>query len=91
MTEKGQVVKKPLCPHCSWVITNEDIQINNRPSVEMIAEFTNLSGEKVSTHIYLSSIWGDYEKKVENDLQIPMGTVLELSCPHCGKKFPQRN
>jgi len=87
MTEKGEVIGQLICTRCGESIINEKVKINGYPSIEMVAEFSNHLGKKIRVHIHLSSIWGDYEKKVENDLQIPRGTVLKLSCPKCGKEF----
>lgn len=86
MPEK-KVITGMVCSKCGKSIINKDVKITGHPSVEMIAEFTDSQGEKIITHIYLSSIWKNYEIKIKNNLLIPMGTVLKLSCPHCKKEF----
>ncbi len=87
MTEKGEVIASIICSKCGESILNKETLVNGYPSVEMIAEFTNHLEKKINTRIYLSSVWEDYEIKAENDLLIPKGTVLKLSCPKCKKEF----
>ncbi len=82
MTATGPVKILVKCPNCSKSLMNSQIQVDDLPSIELQAKV----GKKVG-HIYLSQIYGSYEKLFENVDDIP-GSVAEFSCPHCDNPFP---
>jgi hypothetical protein len=61
---------------------NDKKLIDDLSSIELEAKMN----EKVG-RIYLSQIYGNYDKKFENVDNI-VGTIAVFSCPHCHQPFP---
>jgi hypothetical protein len=72
------------CPSCGKSLINSDIRIDDFPSIDITAKVGDKSGR-----IYLSQIYGSYNKKFEGIEDIP-GIVVDCSCPKCLKHFPIR-
>lgn len=70
---------KVKCPHCETSFMDKEMLIDNVPSIKMNIAFNDKKGL-----IRLSSIYGSYN--YSSNIEIPSDTVVEFSCPHCGKK-----
>lgn len=64
------------CPHCQTSLMNEQVQVDNYPSIELIIRSSDHEGK-----VYLSSVYGSYNYICNID--IPSGQVCEFFCPHC--------
>lgn len=70
------------CPECHKSLMNKNVLIDDLPAIELEAKL----GEKVGK-VFLSQIYGSYEKKFEN-VEDMVGSVAVFSCPHCHQPFP---
>ncbi|MBN2543798.1 hypothetical protein JXI42_13135 [bacterium] len=73
------------CPYddCKKSLIDKKKTIKGQPSIKINAEYGSKKGV-----IYLSSIYDDYEIECGDDFKIEEGAIIDLSCPHCGKRFP---
>ena len=70
------------CPHCGDSLMTPKPQIDYLDSIQFLV--------KIGSHIgnlYLSQVYGSYEKIFENVDNVP-DAVVECSCPHCFRPFP---
>ena len=70
------------CPHCGKPLMATDPQIDQLDSIQLLVKI----GDQIG-HLYLSQVYGSYEKHFENVANIP-DAVIECSCPHCFRPFP---
>jgi len=68
---------KVNCPICSKSLLDASHIIDDKPSVRLTVKYAEKEGD-----LYLSSYYGSY--KVDCQLPIPEGEVVDLFCPHCG-------
>lgn len=64
------------CPHCSRSLMDRSFTIDDAPSIRITATVDHKDGS-----LRLSSLYGSYNFFSEHD--IPTGTVVRCSCPHC--------
>ncbi len=70
------------CPTCEVSLMNPDLQVDELASIQLLVKIGNQIG-----HLYLSQVYGSYEKHFEGVENIP-DAVIECSCPHCYSPFP---
>ena len=70
------------CPHCGTSLMTGDPKIDQLDSIKFLVKISNRIG-----HLYLSQVYGSYEKIFENVDDIPEA-VVECSCPQCYRPFP---
>jgi hypothetical protein len=70
------------CPHCRKSLMTPEPEIDQLDSIQLLAKIGNRIG-----HLYLSQVYGSYEKVFENVENLP-DAVVECSCPHCFRPFP---
>ncbi|MEZ4526931.1 MAG: hypothetical protein R2941_13525 [Desulfobacterales bacterium] len=78
----SQIKVSVKCPSCGKSLMNSEIQIDDLPSIGIAAKVGGKSGR-----VYLSQIYGSYNKKFEGVEDIPE-SVVDCSCPRCRKPFP---
>ena len=80
----GQIKILVKCPICNESLMNSERRIDDLPSIDLKAKVGNNFG-----HIYLSQIYGSYNKVFENvdDLK---DSLTEFSCSHCNSVFPAK-
>ena len=64
------------CPLCGKSLMDEEIKIDDLPSVKLNVQ----RGEKRGT-LRLSSLYGSYS--IDSELSVPQGEVVKFFCPHC--------
>lgn len=67
---------KVKCVHCGHSLMNNKYKVDEYPSIEVIIGHHNKLW-----HLYLSAIYGSYN--VDCKWDIPKGTIVRFSCPHC--------
>jgi len=70
------------CPSCGKSLMNSEIQIDNLPSIGIDAKVGGKTGK-----IYLSQIYGSYNKQFEGVEDIPE-TIVDFICPECREPLP---
>ena len=70
------------CPACGKSLMNPDVRLDDLPSIDLEVKI----GKKVG-HIYLSQVYGSYNKKFDGVDDID-GVIYSLFCPDCGKPLP---
>jgi hypothetical protein len=70
------------CPHCGKSLMTPKPKIDQLDSIQLLVKI----GDQIG-HLYLSQVYGSYEKHFENVANIP-DAVIECSCPHCFSPFP---
>jgi hypothetical protein len=70
------------CPHCGKSLMTPEPKIDQLDSIQFLSKIGNRIG-----HLYLSQVYGSYEKIFENIEDLP-DAVVECSCPHCYRPFP---
>lgn len=70
------------CPQCNASLMTSQPQIDHLESIQFLAKIGSRIG-----HLYLSQVYGSYEKIFENIEDLP-DAVVECSCPHCYQPFP---
>jgi hypothetical protein len=70
------------CPHCGKSLMTPDPKIDQLDSIQLLVKI----GDQIG-HLYLSQVYGSYEKHFENVANVP-DAVIECSCPHCFRPFP---
>ncbi|MBL0715612.1 MAG: hypothetical protein JJV98_18135 [Desulfosarcina sp.] len=70
------------CPHCGVSLMTPNPKIDQLDSIQLQVKIGNRIG-----HLYLSQVYGSYEKIFENVEDLP-DAVVECSCPHCHRPFP---
>jgi len=80
MTHQIEVNVK--CPNCGESLMNSSVKVDKRPSIDLEAVIQDKKG-----HIYLSQIYGSYNKKFEGvpDVQ---NAVVQCGCPACHDLLP---
>lgn len=71
------------CPSCNESLMNSGVGIDDLPSIDLGAKVGDSAG-----HIYLSQVYGSFNKTFENVDDIE-GAVVEISCPHCHGELPR--
>ncbi len=64
------------CPHCGKSLMDDDLKIDDHPSVKLNIQWSGKRGR-----LCLSSLYGSY--KVDSELSVPEGEVAKFFCPHC--------
>jgi len=79
-------VVRVKCPHpdCGKSLIDPKYVLNGAPATIMKAR----KGAKEG-NIQLSSIYDDYTVVIPKELDIHEGDIVILSCPNCGKPFPE--
>lgn len=67
---------KISCPHCGQSFMDSSRQLDEKPSVRFSIDYKGKRGA-----LYLSSLYGSY--KIDCELDIPEGDVVEFFCPNC--------
>ena len=70
------------CPHCGKSLMTPEPKIDQLDSIQFLAKIGNRIG-----HLYLSQVYGSYEKIFDNVENLP-DAVVECSCPFCYRPFP---
>ena len=70
------------CPHCGKSLMTPEPKVDHLDSIHFLVKIGNRIG-----HLYLSQLYGSYEKIFENVEDLP-DAVVECSCPHCYRPFP---
>lgn len=70
------------CPSCRKSLMNPAIKVDDLPSIQISAKISGKSGL-----VYLSQIYGSYQKKFVGVEDIS-DTVVDCFCPHCHTPFP---
>ncbi|MBF0573668.1 MAG: hypothetical protein HQK69_07905 [Desulfamplus sp.] len=78
----SQIKIEVSCPSCLKSLMNPQVKVDDLPSIEILAKLSGKSGT-----IFLSQIYGSYEKKFVNVEDIN-DAVVDCSCPKCQKPFP---
>lgn len=78
----SQIKIKVNCPFCRNSLMNPAVQIDDLPSIEISAKISGKSGQ-----VYLSQLYGSYQKKFVGVEDIPE-SVVECFCPKCHKPLP---
>ena len=78
----GRVRISVKCPACKKSLMNPDVQVDELPSIHLGAKVLEKTG-----HIYLSQIYGSFNKKFEGVEDIK-GSVALFFCPQCHNPFP---
>jgi predicted RNA-binding Zn-ribbon protein involved in translation (DUF1610 family) len=65
-----------ICPHCGKSLMDEEIKIDDHPSVRVNIQWGGERGR-----LRLSSLYGSYN--VDSQLQVPEDEVAKFFCPHC--------
>lgn len=68
------------CPHCQRSLMDQEHKIGGESSIALHGKLPPEAGSSEGI-IHLSSIYGDFQ--IETSLVIPVGTVVEFSCPYC--------
>lgn len=68
------------CPRCNHTLMDPDHPLEGYPSVRLTVSFGRKHG-----WIRLSSLYGSYT--MESKHEIPLDTVLNCFCPHCGAEL----
>jgi len=64
------------CPHCGKGLMDEEIKIDDLPSVKL-----NVQLGKKRGGLRLSSLYGSYN--IDSEFSVPQGEVVRFFCPHC--------
>ena len=78
----NQIKVAVKCPSCGKSLMNSGIAIDDLPSIGIAAKVGGKFGQ-----IYLSQIYGSYNKQFDGVEDIPE-SVVDCSCPKCRKPFP---
>ena len=78
----SQIKVEVNCPSCQKSLSNSKVKIDDLPSIEISAKISGKSGK-----VYLSQIYGSYQKKFVGVEDIP-DSLVECFCPQCHKPFP---
>lgn len=70
------------CPFCQNSLMNSKVLIDHLPSIQILAKISDKSGQ-----VYLSQIYGSYQKKFVGVKDIP-DSIVECFCPQCHELFP---
>ena len=73
---------KVKCPNCKKSLMNPQFPVDDLPSIHVQVKIGNKIGR-----IYLSQVYGSYNKHFENVDDIP-DSIAEFSCLECQKPFP---
>jgi methionyl-tRNA synthetase len=68
------------CPHCGKSLMDEEIKIDDHPSVKVNIQWGGERGR-----LRLSSLYGSYT--IECQLSMPEGKVARFFCPHCNAEL----
>ncbi len=73
------------CPHkdCGKSLEDKDNLVSNTPSIHL-----KVLKDGQESDIYLSSIYGDYNSKEGEGLDLYIGDIVKFMCPHCKKELP---
>jgi NADH:ubiquinone oxidoreductase subunit E len=66
------------CPHCDRSLMEASVLLDGHPSIRVDA-----TSERGRGWLRLSSLYGRYTVSAEQE--VPLGSVVELTCPHCGR------
>ena len=68
------------CPHCGQSLMDEEVKIDDHPSVRL-----NIQRGGERGRLRLSSLYGSY--KVDSELPVAEGEVAKFFCPHCNAEL----
>ncbi len=79
----GHQINIPVkCSNCGKSLLTDKVKLDGLPAIELEAKMGGKLGK-----IYLSQIYGSYEKKFEGVKDV-VGAIAAFSCPHCHEPFP---
>jgi len=64
------------CPRCRKSLMDEEMKIDSRPSIRIVAKSGGKKGE-----LHLSSVYGSY--RLRQDFDMKKGALARFFCPHC--------
>lgn len=76
-TDKRIFPVEVSCPFCNHSLMDQGHSIDGIPSIRVEISYGADRG-----WVRLSSYYGSYN--VESELEVPIGTVVDFFCPHCG-------
>ena len=79
----GQLNVSVKCPTCNKPLMNFEVNVDDLPSIQLQAKILDKLG-----HIYLSQVYGSYNKKFRNVDDIE-GAIAVFSCPNCHDSFQE--
>ena len=68
------------CPHCHTSLMDKENFVGDHEGIHLKIKIAGNSG-----NIWLCSRFECYKHK--SDIEVPMGEIAELSCPHCGEEL----
>ena len=77
---KRKISLNVLCPHCRKSLMDNEVKLNDYPSIKL-----NISTPDDRGTINLCSIYECYDHV--SDIELIKGMVVEVSCPHCNKEL----
>jgi hypothetical protein len=66
------------CPYCQESLMDDDIHINDRPSIKI-----RIETDDDTSYLWLSSIYGDYSHN--SPIEMKPGIEVDFYCPHCNE------
>ena len=68
------------CPHCEKSMMDEELKIDDYPSIKIKIEYKGKNGR-----VNLSSIYGSYN--IKSELDVPKGEIVNFFCPNCDSEL----
>ncbi len=64
------------CPHCEKSLMDEQLKIDNYPSIKVKIGYKGKTGQ-----LNLSALYGSYN--INSELDVPEGELARFFCPYC--------
>jgi predicted RNA-binding Zn-ribbon protein involved in translation (DUF1610 family) len=68
------------CPHCGKSLMDDEVKIDDRPSVKVNIQYKGERGR-----LRLSSLYGSYN--IQSEVPIKDGHTVKFLCPHCNTEL----
>ncbi len=68
------------CPHCEKSMMDEELKIDNYPSIKVKIIYKRKKG-----NLNLSSLYGSYN--IDSELDVPEGEIARFFCPYCNAEL----
>lgn len=68
------------CPHCEKSLMDEELKIDNYPSISVKIKYKGKTGR-----LNLSSLYGSYN--INSELDVPKDEIARFFCPYCGAEL----
>ncbi|MBN3036125.1 MAG: class I tRNA ligase family protein [Bacteroidales bacterium] len=72
------------CPNCNKSLMDNEVQVNERPSIKL-----NVETAKDRGTIRLCSTYGCYDHQC--DIDLPDGEIARFFCPNCNKELVSKD